>query len=80
MKVDKKAKKELLLATLVIYFIHGCWDAIISLIDYFANVENQANADVLGGILFISTILFGIIYIVFSIIKIKRVCKKKTSK
>lgn len=72
---NKKAKKELLLATFVIFLIHGCWDALISLVGYFASTSKLANADIIGGILLVITILFGIIYIIASIIKIRKVLK-----
>lgn len=78
----KEAKKELFLGTFVIFLIHGCWDSIISLVSYFASESNLANSDLIGGILFIITILFGLTYIIVSIIKIKKVLKnnKKVSK
>ncbi len=74
-KNDKKAKKELFLATFIIFLIHGCWDSLISLVTYFADTSKYSNSDIIGGILLILTILFGIIYIVISIIKIKKVLK-----
>ena len=45
-KDDKTAKKELLLSTFVIFMLHGIWDALISLVSYFANTSNQ-NADII---------------------------------
>ena len=72
---SKVAKRELFFATFMIFLIHGCWDALISLVGHFANSSNIDNADMIGGILFIATILFGIIYLVASIIKIRKVLK-----
>lgn len=72
---NKKAKKELFLATFIIFLIHGCWDALISLVEYFASTSKNANADMIGGILLCFIILFGIIYIIASIIKIRKVLK-----
>ena len=72
---NKKAKKELFLATVIIYLIHGFWDALISLIEYFAGTSKLANADIIGIILFSVTILLGAIYIIISIIKIRKVLK-----
>ena len=72
---NKKAKKELFLATFVIFLIHGCWDALISLVGYFASTSKLSNADIIGGILLVVTILFGIIYIIVSIVKIRKVLK-----
>ena len=73
-KDDKTAKKELLLSTFVIFMLHGIWNALISLVSYFANTSNQ-NADIIWGILLLITILLGIIYIIVSIIKIRKVLK-----
>lgn len=57
------------------FLIHGFWDALINLVEYFASMSQNANADVFGGILFCITILFGITYIIVSIIKIRKVLK-----
>ena len=72
---EKQAKKELFLATFTIFLIHGCWDALISLVEYFAESNVFANSDMIGGILLVVIILFGIIYIIISIIKIRKVLK-----
>ena len=73
----KKAKKEFLLATVSIFLIHGCWDALISLISFFATTSKIANSEIIGAVLFLTTILFGIIYIGVSIIKVWKVLKNK---
>ena len=73
----KIAKKELFLATINIFLIHGCWDALISLVGYFADSPKITNADMIGGILLIITILFGIIYLIVSLIQIIKVLKNK---
>ena len=73
----KKAKKELFLATIAIFLIHGCWDALLSLVGFFAETKSFPNADIIGGLLLIITILFGIIYMIISIIKIRKVLKNK---
>ena len=73
---SKTAKKELFKATFIIFLIHGCWDALLSFISYFAKSSKIANSDMIGGLIFIFTILFGIIYIIISIIKIKKVLKE----
>ena len=72
---DKEAKKELFLATFIIFLIHGCWDALISLVEYFSESTKFANSDIIGSILLLVTILFGIIYLVISIVKIRKVLK-----
>ena len=72
---NKKAKKEIFLATFMIFLIHGCWDAFISLVSYFASESKHASANMIGGILFVITISFGIIYMIVSIIKIRKVLK-----
>lgn len=72
---NKKAKKELFMATVFIFLMHGCWDALISLVSHFADTSKNANKDMLGGILLGIVILIGIIYVVISIIKIRKVLK-----
>lgn len=47
---------------------------------YFADTSKLANADIIGGILLVVTILFGIIYIIVSIIKITKVLKNNKDK
>ena len=74
-KNKKKAKKELFMATVFIFLIHGCWDALISIVSYFATESKNPNADMIGGISLIMVIIIGIIYIVLSIIKIRKVLK-----
>ena len=63
------------MATIFIFLMHGCWDALISLVSHFANESKNPNADMLGGILLIMIIIIGLIYIVVSIIKIRKVLK-----
>ena len=72
---NKTAKKELFLATFVIFLIHGCWDALISLIGYFADTSKIVNADTIGSILLVIVLLFGLIYMIVSIVKIRKVLK-----
>ena len=74
-KNNGKAKKELFMATMFIFLMHGCWDALISLISHFVAESNNSNSDMIGGILFFIVILIGIVYIVISIAKIRRVLK-----
>ena len=71
----RQQKKEFFLATIFIFLIHGCWDAMLSLIDFFAKTTKFSNADLIGGTLLVITIVFGITYIVISIIKIIKVLK-----
>jgi len=72
---NKKVKKEFFMTTIFVFLMHGCWDALISLVSYFANDSKSPKADMIGGILFGVIILIGIIYIVISIIKIRKVLK-----
>ena len=69
---NMKAKKEFFFAIFAIFLMHGCWDSLLSLISYFADSSQHANADAFGGILLIVTLLLGITYIVVSIIKIRK--------
>ncbi len=65
----------LFLATFIIFLIHGCWDALISLVGCFLETNKFSNSEIIGGILFVITILFGLFYIILSIIKIRKVLK-----
>lgn len=71
----KKAKKELFMATVFIFLMHGCWDALISIVSHFANESKNPNADMIGSICLLIIIIIGILYIVSSIIKIRKVLK-----
>ena len=72
---SRKARKELFMATIFVFLIHGCWDALISLVSYFATESKNSNADMIGTLLLGIVILIGIVYIVISIIKIRRTLK-----
>lgn len=72
---NKKAKREFFLATFAIFLMHGCWDASISLVQFFSDTSVFEAADIIGGILLILILLWGVFYLVFSIIKIRKVLK-----
>ena len=74
-----KAFFHLFLATFVIFFLHGTWDALLSISYYLMDEENAfANGDMIGGIILGVTLLFGVIYaIVTFIITIKTARKAK---
>ncbi|MCR5461522.1 MAG: hypothetical protein K6E87_00480 [bacterium] len=80
-KDNKKGKAfiHLMLATLVIFILHGSWDALLSIGAYYIDSENNiANGELIGGIILGSTILLGFIYtIVTFIITIKTARKPK---
>ena len=73
----KTVKKEFFMATIFIFLFHGCWDAILSLIEYFINEKSSDN---IGSIFFIIFIIIGIIYMVKSIKAIRKVLKKDNNK
>ena len=76
-----KAFFHMFLATFVIFFIHGTWDALLSIGAYLIDSENSGvmeNAELIGGIILGVTILLGFIYtIVTFIITIKTARKSK---
>ena len=80
-KDNKKGKAfiHLMLATLVIFILHGSWDALLSIGAYYIDSENNiANGELIGGIILGVTILLGFIYtIVTFIITIKTARKSK---
>lgn len=63
------------MATVFIFLMHGCWDALISIVSHFANESKSPNADMIGSICLLIIIIIGIIYITLSIIKIRKVLK-----
>ena len=58
-----------------IFFLYGVVYATIPIIIAELIWDSLANADIIGGFLLVVTILFGIIYIIVSIIKIRKVLK-----
>ena len=72
----KKAKKEFFMATFLIFIIHGCWDAVLSIIVYMLDKSTKFNgSETIGAILFVAIIAFGITYMVISIKKLRRSLK-----
>ena len=69
----KKAKREFFMATFLVFLIHGCWDAILSIIEYSFDDKAATWLNSLGGILFILLIAFGIFYIIISYKRTKKV-------
>ena len=82
-KSGKKGKAflHLMLATLLIFILHGSWDALISIGAYLIDSENSgviANAEIIGGVILGVTILAGLIYTIISlVITIKTARKEK---
>lgn len=74
-KDNKTAKKELFMATFVIFLMHGCWDAVISLSVYLMNIEGSTYANIFSIILILLTIAFGIFYMITTIKKAIKVFK-----
>ena len=76
-----KAFFHMFLATFVIFFLHGSWDALISIGAYLIDSENSGvieNAELIGGIILGVTLLLGFIYaIVTLVITIKTATKAK---
>ncbi|MBQ9899926.1 MAG: PrsW family intramembrane metalloprotease [Acholeplasmatales bacterium] len=74
-----KAFLHMFLATFVIFFLHGAWDALISIGVYMMDEKNAIqNGETIGGIILGSTLLLGAIYtIVTFIITIKTARKSK---
>jgi len=76
-----KAFFHMFLATFVIFFLHGTWDALLSIGAYLIDSENSGvmeNAELIGGIILGATIFLGFIYtIVTFIITIKTARKSK---
>lgn len=75
----KKAFFHMFLATFMIFFLHGSWDALLTIAGYFMDSENAiTNGDLYGGIVLGVTLLLGMIYtIVTFIITFKTARKAK---
>ena len=75
-----KAFFHMLLATFVIFLLHGTWDALISIGAYLIDNKEIANAELYGGIILGVTLLLGLIYTVVTFvktIKTARRCKRE---
>ena len=66
------AKKEQLLALLVTFLFHGCWDSGLDLGGYFIENETSIPLQVTGFVILIAMVVFGVIY---TIKTIKNVCR-----
>ena len=74
-----KAFLHMFIATFVIFFIHGVWDALLSIAAYLMDDKNGiANGEAYGAIILGATLLFGVIYTIITfIITIKTARKSK---
>ncbi len=74
-----KAFFHMFLATFVIFFLHGTWDALISIGAYMIDENNTiTNGDMYGGIILGATLLLGAVYTIITfIITIKTARKAK---
>ena len=70
-----RARKELFLATGMIFLMHGCWDAMLDIASHFMNSSEAPGAEAVGGILLAVTVILGGIYMFFTIKKAVRVIK-----
>ena len=69
----KRAFWQFFMASVVIVLIHGTWDALLDLGEYFANKEEISY---LGTIMYAIVIIFGIFYIIYTIRKIIKAIAK----
>lgn len=71
-----EAQKEWLMAILVPFLLHGCWDSGLSIAAYCVNRE-EILPQVFGGVLFLALVVCGVIYCVKTILKVRRVAKEE---
>ena len=65
-----KAFFHMFLATFMIFFIHGSWDALISIGSYLLDENNAVtNGELYGGIILGVTLLLGLIYTITTFVK-----------
>ncbi|MBP3901656.1 MAG: PrsW family intramembrane metalloprotease [Blautia sp.] len=72
----QEAKKEWLMAILLPFLFHGCWDSALSIASYCVNRE-EIPPQVFGGLLFLALVVFGVIYCVKTILKVRRIAKEE---
>ena len=74
-----KAFIHMMLATFVIFLLHGSWDALLSIAAYMIDAENGVtNGEMYGTIILGVTLLFGFIYTIITfVITIKTARKSK---
>ena len=78
-KNNKKGKAflHMFLATFMIFFLHGSWDALLSIAGYLIDSENAiTNGELYGGIILGVTLLFGFIYTIVTFIITFKTAKK----
>lgn len=75
----KKAFFHMMLATILIFILHGTWDATISIAGYIIDEKNGVvNGDTYGAIILGVTLLLGLIYTILTfVITIKTALKSK---
>lgn len=79
-KKNNKAKAffHMFLATFMIFFLHGSWDALLSISGYLLDSENAINnGELYGGIILGVTLLLGLIYTIVTFIITFKTSKKE---
>ncbi len=72
-----KAFFHMFLATFMVFFLHGTWDALLSIAGYFMDSENAiANGELYGGIVIGVTLFLGMIYTIVTFIITFKTSKK----
>ena len=67
-----EAKKEWFLAILLPFLLHGCWDCSLTIAAFCVNCK-EVLPQVFGGLLLLALIVFGAIYCVKTIRKVRRI-------
>ncbi len=67
------AKKERLMALLVPFLLHGCWDSGLDLGGYFLENEASIPLQVTGFVLLTAMVVFGVIYSVRTVKNVRRI-------
>lgn len=74
---EKTAKKEWRLAVLLPFFFHGLWDSGLDIGAYCLGIETSIIAQVVGIVLIIAMVVFGVIYSVKTVRKACRIAKEE---
>ena len=70
------ARKERLMALLVPFLFHGCWDSGLDIGSHLIGIENSTAAQVAGIVLITALVIFGVIYTIRTIKNVVRIAKE----
>lgn len=74
---DKRvAVREALMASLLIFVLHGTWDAMLDVAEYLANSSTIPHGEVYGVLAFVAIVALGLTYTIITFVKTAKLAKK----